>query len=400
MFNSIHLQQFFSFHDTRISCNRGVNLLVGINGSGKSNFIKAMRVAREVAAGTGLKRLILDQWGGFDNIFHYGYEATSVVLSFEIDHQVASEYGYYFSHAVFYDLTIHKIPNTANYYLSEKLYQPQPGRSQPFILLNFSNGQGVLLEKSDASDRKKTHLIRYNDFDGQESVIGKIYDSDRYQALNAIRRMLNDITVYDYFDTTPGSRIRKPILPSSETKLLPDGSNLAQVLNLLKIQDKATDRTIRDALNRINPAFRDYDFNFIGGNIELMLSEQGLNRSVHTTHISDGTLRFLCLLAILLNPKRGRLVCIDEPEVGLHPDMLLGVSETIEQAGQTSQVFVATHSEHILNQFSIPDIKVLEKDAKNSTTVKAYEESDFEGWYDNFMAGNMWRAGDFGGNRY
>ena len=397
MFNTIRLHRFFSFRESEIYCEAGVNLFVGINGSGKSNLIRAIKFVKEAASSVGLKKLVLDQWGGFDNIFHYGTDSSEVRLSFEINQAIASEYGYYFTHPIFYDITICRLANTTNYYLKEKLYQPKQNQ-QPFIFLEFNNGNGVLFEQSTAGN--KGQLIRYNDFDGQESALGKVYDSDRYKAVDAIRKMLNDITVYDYFDTTPASKLRKPVLPSSENKLLSDGSNLAQILNLLKIQDKVTDRAIRKSLNRINPAFRDYDFNFIGGNIEMMLSEEHLNRSIHTSHISDGTLRFLCLLVILLNPKRGKLICIDEPELGLHPDMLLGLSEAIEAAALNTQLFVATHSEHILNNFPLASLRVLEKDNSNSTVSKSYTESDFEGWYENYLAGTMWRQGDLGGNRY
>jgi predicted ATPase len=175
------------------------------------------------------------------------------------------------------------------------------------------------------------------------------------------------------------------------------------------MQDKDdTKGKIYEALNRINPAFRRYgfnlnsDFNLPNGDIELCLSERKTGNTIviKSGHISDGTLRFLCLMIILLNPERGRLVCIDEPEVGLHPDMLMAVSEAIGQAAKTSQVFVATHSEHILNQFSISDIKIMEKDETNATVIKTYQENDFEGWYDTYLPGNMWRQGDLGGNRY
>jgi predicted ATPase len=401
MFNSIRLKNFFSFQDTTIILEPGANILVGINGSGKSNLMKAIRLLREGISGSEdiLQRLILDEWGGFDNISFSGKEVNFIQLSFEIDHKIASQHGFSFTHTIRYDINIHKLPATGNYYLKERLYQVKDNQPD-FVFLDFNNGNGVIQERVEDDKKSKNKLIRYDDYNGRELVLGKVFDSERYSAANAIRKMLADITVYDYFDTTPSSRIRKPILPTSNARLSPNGSNLAQVLNTIKIQDKKTDRTIRDLLNQVNSNFVDYNFNFIGGNIELMLEEGGLNRAIHVSHISDGTLRFMCLLSVLLNPRRGQLICLDEPEVGLHPDMILTIAEAIKEAGSQSQSLIATHSEQLLNRFDLQEIRIVEKNDQNSTEVVTYTDADFADWYDTFLPGQMWRAGDLGGNRY
>jgi len=132
----------------------------------------------------------------------------------------------------------------------------------------------------------------------------------------------------------------------------------------------------------------------------LMLEEQGLDSSVHVSNISDGTLRYLCLLSILFNPDRGSLVCIDEPEVGLHPDMIANIGYSVIEASTKSVMVISTHSENLLNHFKIEDIRVFEKNDDNSSKISAYTEGDFEGWYENFSVGKMWRQGDLGGNRW
>ena len=228
--------------------------------------------------------------------------------------------------------------------------------------------------------------------------MSKIYDTDRYFALSTIRKAIGDIIVYDYFDTTPKSNIRKPMLPTSEKRLLPDGTNLPQILNTIKINHKSSYNKIAEMLNEVNSKFRGFDFNFIGGNIELMLEEDGLNSSVHVNSVSDGTLRYLCLLSILFNPDRGALICIDEPEVGLHPDMISNIGNSIIEASSNSIMLISTHSENLLNSFELENIRVFEKDDRNSTKISCYEKKDFEGWYENFSVGKMWRQGDLGGN--
>lgn len=400
MIASIKLNNFFSFNNCTINFNSGESILVGINGVGKSNLLKAIKLLKEGVSGKGFKELIIDNWGGFDAIFNYSNRGdANITLEFELDFKVIRNYGFNFTKNVFYNITIKKVPHTSNFYLEEKIYQPNEKNQNPWIYLEISNGAGVALEKADQNN--KTALIRYSDLDPQSSALYKdITDPDRYFALSTIRKAIADIAVYDYFDTTPSSKIRKPVIPTSENKLLPDGSNLPQVLNTLNINDKSNFRIIKKSLQEINETYVDFDFNHIGGNIELMLEEQNLNKSIHVTNISDGTLRFLCLLSIFYNEKRGSLICIDEPEVGLHPDMILSISNSIKHAAKKSQIFVATHSENLLNNFSLENVRVFEKNNQNSTCVNSFKEDDFKEWYDSFSIGKMWRQGDIGGNRY
>ena len=179
-----------------------------------------------------------------------------------------------------------------------------------------------------------------------------------------------------------------------------DGSNLPQVLNSIKVNDKNSYARIKEALVAVNPNFRGFDFNFLGTSIELLLDEIGLNRAVHVTHISDGTLRYLCLLAIIFNPRCGRLVCIDEPEVGLHPDMLGELMAAIIKNEGGTQFIISTHSNLILNQLPVSDVIVFEKDDKNSTVVNDFRDKEFEEWASQYNTGTLWRNGDLGGNRY
>jgi predicted ATPase len=116
--------------------------------------------------------------------------------------------------------------------------------------------------------------------------------------------------------------------------------------------------------------------------------------------ISDGTLRFLCLMAIFYNPNRGEVIFIDEPELGLHPDMINTLYRAIELAAETSQIIISTHSAHLLDYFKLKNVRVFEKDENNATEVEQFSEEDFKGWYKQFNPGQMWRAGDIGGKRW
>ena len=399
MIKSIRLENFFSFKDTTIELNKNENIFIGINGSGKSNLLKAIHLLKEGVSGIGLKKLIFDTWGGFDGICFCGdkedSEQKSIVLTFELDWNKIKKIGFPLEKNIIYRIAIHRAGSTSNYYISEELFQ------DTFNFIKFEEGKGVLMYKGyKLSEGPYYKEKEYFDFDPQELALSQINDPDRYFMQSTIRKAIRETVVYNYFDTTTRSSIRKPMLSTSEKRLLPDGSNLSQILNTINIGFKKDFKKIRQILNDVNSNFKDIDFHFIGGNIELMLEEESLNKSIHVTHISDGTLRFLCLLAIFFNPDRGKFICIDEPEMGLHPDMILNITNALKEASDETQFIIATHSENIVNNFELENIRVLEKNANNETIVNSFTEEDFEGWYEEYFPGRMWRKGDLGGNRW
>jgi predicted ATPase len=398
MIKKIQITNFYSFDKTVITLHPKTNILIGINGSGKSNFLKAIRLLKEGVDGIGLKRHILENLGGFDNIFFKGDRGTNapdkISIEYTFDGQAIAKgnYGYPFTQDIAYRVTIVKTPSFQNYYVDETLEQTNGN-----AYLHIINGTGKLIG---TFDENVSHWIAYSDFDPQELALKDVNDSNRYLPITTIKKAIRDIFVYDYFDTTPKSNIRRPILPTAEKRLSFDGANLTQILNTIKINHKASYRKIAEMLNEVNPNFTGFDFNFIGGNIELMLEEKDLSSSVHVSSISDGTLRYLCLLAILYNPDRGRLICIEEPETGLHPDMIINIANAIKDASEESTLVVSTHAENLLTYFEVENLRVFEKNASNATEVATYKSAQFADWYEDFSLGQMWKQGDFGGVRY
>jgi len=400
MIKEVKITNFYSFNQTTIILHPETNLLIGINGAGKSNFIKAIKLLREGVAGVGLKKHILDNLGGFDNSFFKGSKKIDDIQSINIQYKFdGSEIsrnanGFNFTEDIIYFISITKSSSLSNYYIQEKITN-----ESGFVYLDFASGVGHLNEKV-SEKNNKTSLVRYSDFDPQELALKEVSDTDRYFALTTIKKSIKDILVYDYFDTTPKSPIRKPMLPTSERRLFADGTNLPQILNTIKINHKQQYKKIAEMLNEVNPNFSGFDFNFIGGNIELMLEESGLDSSIHVSNISDGTLRYLCLLSIFYNPERGRFICIDEPEVGLHPDMILNIANAIKEASEKTTLVISTHSDNLLNYFDIENVRVFEKDQNNASNIISYTKEQFSDWYEEFSLGQMWKQGDLGGVRY
>lgn len=395
MLSSIEFSNFFSFHHEKVKL-KALNALIGINGSGKTNFLKAIDVLKAVVKEGGIQDLIINKWGGFDAVLYAGNidkeESPVVKLRFEFAPESISKYGYVFTEPVIYQIRFLKVASTQNYSVCETL-KTKSG----YTYFRMNGGKGFAMEGV-SNDQ---HKVNYQLSDEGDSIFNQLVDKDRYVQIFAIREAIKSIASYSYFDTTYKSPIRKPVMPTAALRLQHDGSNLPQLLNKIKIGSKPDYYAIKQALNSVNPNYTGIDFNILGPNIELMLEENHLNQSVHVTHVSDGTLRYLCLLAIIFNAQRGDLVCIDEPEIGLHPDMIAEIIEGIKMnCSKDSQFIISTHSEYVLNQLRVENVLVFEKDEHNATKISSYEDEEFQDWASSYATGRLWRNGDLGGNRY
>lgn len=160
MIKKIHLQNFFSFQDEEINLDSKENVLIGINGSGKTNLLKGLKILQSAVSGDGIKKLIYDQWGGFDAIrFHDHGGNAPIRLTFQFDHEIIRNYGFGFNEDIFYSITINKTPHTSNYNLSEKVYLPRTGQQNDWIYLEFDKGNGVIFEKEEKSEKPKTNSL-------------------------------------------------------------------------------------------------------------------------------------------------------------------------------------------------------------------------------------------------
>lgn len=397
MIKTIRLKNFFSLASEEVSFG-DLNALVGINGAGKSNLIKALQVLKAVINDGDMSNLFINQWGGFDAVMFMGNTdpKASIQIEYEFDPDVLGQYGYRFQEPVFYRIRFHKVASSQNYYLCESFHTKNADGRPNYKYLQIDKGTGFARE----GRANEQQTVNYDLDNASESILSQLVDKDRYYQIYTLREAIKDIAIYTYFNTTATSAIRKPVQPGFTNRLLPDGSNLPQVLNAIKVNDKQSYSRITEALAAVNPKFRGFDFNFLGTSIELLLDEAELNRSVHVTHISDGTLRYLCLLAIIFNPRRGRLVCIDEPEVGLHPDMLSELMKSIMENMSKTQYVISTHSNLLLNQLPVSDVIVFEKDEQNASMVRDFRSKEYVEWAEKYSTGTLWRNGDLGGNRY
>ncbi len=407
MIKSITLENFFSFGDTTtVELNPDINILLGINGSGKSNFLKAIHLLRESIVGEGFEKVFLKDWGGFHTVANFNQQGKDFIkITYEFDEKsirrVLKNKGYKFDLNPIYEITIHRSGSTS-YYLEEKLYI-ETDKESGKLYMEMANSRGKI------SGRGKDGQISWHTYsqeNGQiafktsELVLRQLSDPHTYPTLFTLKTAIEKMAAYDYFDTTLKSVIRQPGNYDTANQLHSNGQNLTSILNRLKNHHSLEYEKIEKFIKKINPNFKEISFDILGSKMILVLREQFLSKSVSIEHISDGTLRFLILLSILFNPERGNTICIDEPEIGLHPDMINSVADAIKSACQNTQLIIATHSPLLLNAFELDEVLIFEKDEHNQTKVNIKSEEDFEDWNENYLTGQLWLRGLIGGKRW
>lgn len=403
MLKAIVLRDFFSFKgEKKIKLNEGVNLLLGINGSGKTSFINSLRLLSEGIAGEGLVKLIQEQWGGYDQIVNCNGDRKApyaqVTYIFDYKKLNAINAAADFKSDIYYRITIRQFGTS--YSLNEKMFTAHKKKSGfSYIYLDFSNGNGKI------STRTQDSSILFQDYtdsdiSGQELILRQINDPKHYLPIHTLRKAIESISVYNNFNVEEGSKVRSLAEFSTDVRLRKNGANLSQILNMLKLNHTFDFARLEETFRNINPNFRSIEITNLYGQSYLSLLEKNMSRAIGALHISDGTLRFLLLESILYNPLRGLLVAIDESERGLHPDMIRSVAEMIKYASKQTQIIVATHSPHLLNQFELEDVLVFEKDDDNSTVVRTVSENDFPDWEGEYLPGQMWLLGQIGGKRW
>ena len=400
MIKELIVRDFFSFKgEHTIELNTGVNIFVGVNGSGKTSFLNAITMLYEGIAGGGLSSLFR-QWGSYNAIVNACGEVKpdcfSVTYVFDADvlRKVVSASP--FKKDVYYKITVFPIGDGTNYTLCETLYsEDNKGKKKTFSYLEFRNGIGQISVRT----KSGIEVEKYDDgmLSAQELVLRQITDPQRYLPSFVVREAISAIAGYSKFNF---DQVRQPADANDVKRLISTGENLSHLLSNLNNNYTFQYEKIIECLSDINPNFTGIGYNVFGSRLYLSLREKNLSHAIDALHMSDGTLKYLLLLSIFHNPQRGTLVCVDEPESCLHPDMIRSVAKMMKRAAMTSQIIVATHSALLLNAFELDDILVFEKNDKNETQIIRYSEDDFGDREDELLPGQLWLNGEIGGKRW
>ena len=233
MIKSLTIKDFFSFRgENKIDLNQGVNILLGINGSGKTSFINAFRLLYEGVCGVGFEKLFQTEWGGFREVVNACGENTPdcIVLKFVFDAEKLKEFSPKspFTSDVYYRIIIRPLGETS-YSLEERLWTPDKrDRSQPFSFLKFEKGRGVLSVYHETGIKTERFA---GDTSEQELILRQLSDPKRFLPSQTIRNAIAQMALYETFDTSSHSVVREPATTNSDVRLSYNGANLTALLS-------------------------------------------------------------------------------------------------------------------------------------------------------------------------
>lgn len=185
-------------------------------------------------------------------------------------------------------------------------------------------------------------------------------------------------------------------------RLATDSINLAQVLKAWRDRgDQAVFDQLIEMLRKFYEPVKDVDTELLGTHLRIMIKEDGLNSRTPASRLSDGTLRWLMLLIVLLDPAPPPVICIDEPELGLHPDIIPTLADLLRDASTRTQLILTTHSRTLVECFSDdPESVCVCEKFDGATEIKRLEADRMKVWLEKYSLGQLWSSGEIGGNRW
>ncbi len=338
-----------------------INVVIGPNGSGKSNFISVFAFLNAIQEG----RLqdYVTKAGGAEKVLHFGSKTTSAI---EI-------------HISF-----------------------QEGVNQYHIKLVPASGDQLYAIDETVSFWDKQYPTPYEQglaAHGWEAGISN--PKERKKIVSYVRDHLQSWRLYHFHDTSPGSPMKKTASVNDNRFLRPDGSNLAAFLYFLREKHEEAYGLIRATVQRVAPFFDDFQLEparLKPDSIILEWRHKNSDAYFDATMFSDGTLRFIALATLLLQPEKYRpsVILVDEPELGLHPYAIAMLASLIKQASTKTQVIIGTQSPHLLDHFRPEDVLVANR-VERATQLTRLESSKLAPWLEDYSLGQLWEKNEIGG---
>lgn len=387
LIHSIKLNQFLSFGASSEAVPlRPLNVIIGPNGAGKSNLLESVALLQ--SAPDQLLKPIREGGGVRDWLYKGGSGTPVAALNVVLSNPKGPQ-------PLRYCLEFTEVGQRFQI-VDERIENEHPANKkhpQAYFYYHFNSGRPVLNVK----DQKRA--LQQEDVDLEKSILAQRRDPDQYPEVTYLGQVLSKIRLYrewSFGRYTPPRLPQKADLPNEH--LEPDGSNLGLVLNRLR-RDPVVKQRLLEALQALYDGIDDYDVQIEGGTVQVFFHEGRV--TIPATRLSDGTLRYLCLLAVLCHPNPPPLVCIEEPELGLHPDVLPTLADLLKEAATRTQLIVTTHSDVLVDAMSDqPDSVLVAEKTDMGTTLTRLDAEKLKPWLEKYRLGQLWTRGEIGGTRW
>ena len=368
-----------------------LNVLIGPNASGKSNLIEALSLL--AAAPGDLQKPIREGGSVRDWLWKGAPKIPTATLDVTVDHPNNQP----LRHRLSFTETGSRFEFRNETVENEK---PAGGNEKPYLYYDYQKGHPVLNVFTEDESRSERRLKR-EDMKHDQSILSQRRDPDSYPELTYLAGKYERMRFYREWSFEQGKPPRNPGRTDLQKDgLLEDASNLALVLDDL-LNRPPVKREILEHLKTFNQSVKDVTTSITAGEVQIFFHEEGLQDSVPATRLSDGSLRHLCLLAVLCHPEPPPVVCIEEPEIGLHPDIIPKVAKLLVEASSRSQIFVTTHSDVLVDALTeTPESIVVCEKSDGATQLRRLDKAELEPWLERYRLGELWTSGEIGGNRW
>ena len=401
LLKALTLEGFLSFgRGTAEFLLAPLNVLIGPHGAGKSNLVEALSVLR--AAPRDLPRPIRQGgrvrdwlWRGDPSTATAGSHAESTSVRIEVVFSEGRIAGFDDEPAVRYRL-VFGADGDSFVVRDERLENAEilPGEDEPHFYFGYEAGRPLL----HVQGRGKREL-RSETLDVTQSILSQRRDPEAYPELGRVADILARIRIYRRWEFGPNAAVKQACSPSTRADHLSESfDNLPARLAVLK-KSPLVKRRLLELIPELAPGFSDIDVVPEGGGLNLYLTEG--NRSVPARRLSDGTLRFLCLLAILVDPEPAPLIAIEGPELGLHPDIHPQLAALLVEASERTQLIVTTHSDILVDALTdTPETIVVCEKVDGHTRLERLNSEKLKPWLKKYRLGELWLRGEIGGTRW
>ena len=397
--NSIKLDGLLSFAPGSQTFElEPLNVLIGPNGVGKSNVIEAFELLRSIPA--NFADAIRDGGGAREWLWKGRTPPGSAVIDSVISGSATPT-----GRDLRYTLKFTNVDQWVEV-LDEAIEETEPfgNYSQPYFYYRFQEGNPVInvrpVDDGDLENNTSHRTLRFlkrQDLRPDQSVLAQREDPDLYPEVTWLGRKFGSIfTFREWTFGRYGPLRQSQPADLRQDYLLPGNQNLGMVLNRLQYQGSTCfDQILKRFLHRYESTLTRVS----GGFIQFSLRETGFDTPIPATRLSDGTVRFMALLAILLDPSPPPLVCIEEPELGLHPDAVALLGELLIEASDRTQLVVTTHSDALVSALSgRPHSVVACEWSDLGTELIRLDPQQLDHWLESYQLGDVWRMGALGAN--